>query len=194
MVQGFGLLLVAGIAVALIVALTAGSAALVLGDRSGGPVGASLRGARDLLGPAGRGAGRLVRGAGCEPGVGRSRRERADGIDDAASGTKRTAPLVWTLGSAAPLRPDRQRGLIAAVAAHPGRVLAVAAVLAFGGWIADTQTSVQSDVTKLVPANMPALRNLRTLENVTGVSGEIDVTVRGANVATPAVVGLDDPL
>ena len=72
---------------------------------------------------------------------------------------------------------------------HPGRVLALAAVLALAGWIADTQTAVQSDVTKLVPSNMPALRNLRTLETVTGVSGEIDVTVRGANVATPATVG-----
>ena len=65
----------------------------------------------------------------------------------------------------------------------------MAAVLALGGWIADTQTSVQSDVTKLVPSSMPALRNLHTLERVTGVSGEIDVTVRGGDVATPAVVG-----
>jgi len=72
---------------------------------------------------------------------------------------------------------------------RPGRVLALAAVLAVAGWIADTQMSVQSDVTKLVPRNMPALRNLRTLEKVTGVSGEIDVTVRAANVATPQTVG-----
>ena len=35
---------------------------------------------------------------------------------------------------------------------------------------------------------MPALRNLDTLEKVTGVSGEIDVTVRSKNVATPATV------
>jgi hypothetical protein len=55
--------------------------------------------------------------------------------------------------------------------------------------VADTQTAVQSDVTKLVPANMPALRNLNTLERVTGVSGEIDVTVRARNVATPKTIG-----
>jgi predicted RND superfamily exporter protein len=71
---------------------------------------------------------------------------------------------------------------------RPGRVLALAAVLALVGWVADTQTAVQSDVTKLVPASMPALRNLTTLEKVTGVSGEIDVTVRGSNVATPSTV------
>ena len=47
---------------------------------------------------------------------------------------------------------------------------------------------MQSDVTKLVPTSMPALRNLNTLEKVTGVSGEIDVTVRSKNVATPATV------
>jgi predicted RND superfamily exporter protein len=71
---------------------------------------------------------------------------------------------------------------------RPGRVLALAALLAVLGWVADTQTAVQSDVTKLVPSSMPALRNLNTLEKVTGVSGEIDVTVRAANVATPATV------
>jgi predicted RND superfamily exporter protein len=78
--------------------------------------------------------------------------------------------------------------VLANVVARPGRVLAVGLVLAAAGWLADTQTSVQSDVTKLVPASMPALQNLRTLERVTGVSGEIDVTVRSASVATPAVI------
>jgi hypothetical protein len=82
-------------------------------------------------------------------------------------------------------RPGR---IVSAVVARPGRVLALAAVLAVIGWVADTQTTVQSDVTKLVPTSMPALHNLDTLEKVTGVSGEIDVTVRGRNVATPATV------
>jgi hydrophobe/amphiphile efflux-3 (HAE3) family protein len=71
---------------------------------------------------------------------------------------------------------------------RPGRVLALAAVLAVAGWVLDTQTSVQSDVTKLVPSNMPALRDLRTLERVTGVSGEIDVTVRAPDVTKASVV------
>lgn len=72
--------------------------------------------------------------------------------------------------------------------ARPGWVLAVGAVLAVLGWVADTQTSVQSDVTKLVPTNMQALKDLHTLEHVTGVSGEVDVVVRGKNVATPVTV------
>jgi uncharacterized protein len=149
MVRGFGLLLVAGIAVAFICALAAGSAALVLADREGGVLGASLRGAGEILG-------------GLRP-----RRPR------------------WNLGGRL-AGPARRVG--AALVRRPGRILAVAALLAVLGWVADTQTAVQSDVTKLVPSSMPALRNLNTLERVTGVSGEIDVTVRGANVATPATV------
>ena len=81
------------------------------------------------------------------------------------------------------------RRAIAAAARRPGRVLAVGLVLAVLGWVADTQTSVQSDVTKLVPSSMPALQNLRTLERVTGVSGEIDVVVHSGDVATPSTIG-----
>jgi hypothetical protein len=157
MVRGFGLLLVAGIAVAFLCALTAGSAVLILGERDGGWLGASWRGAGELLGPVARGMARAGRRLAPRP---RPKREGA-------------------------VRPGR---MVSAVLARPGRVLALAAVLAVIGWVADTQTAVQSDVTKLVPTSMPALHNLRTLEKVTGVSGEIDVTVRGHNVATPATV------
>ena len=68
-------------------------------------------------------------------------------------------------------------------------MLLVGLVLAAAGWVADTQMPVQSDVTKLVPSNMPALKDLRTLERVTGVSGEIDVLVKSSNVATPKTIG-----
>jgi hydrophobe/amphiphile efflux-3 (HAE3) family protein len=152
MVQGFGLLLVVGIAVAFVCALTAGSAGLGLADRDGGALGAAMRGAgdilRDVLAPVRRAAGR----------VGRAARR----------------PAI---------------GLVRGILAHPRRALTVGLVLAVAGWIADTQTSVQSDVTKLVPSNMPALRDLRMLERVTGVSGEVDIIVHAKNVATPATVG-----
>jgi len=167
MVQGFGLVLVVGIAVALICALTAGSAALVLGEREGGAIRASFRGAAELLGDARRVLLAPSRS------IGRRLAAR-----------RRGRPSLGRGGV-----PGLLRRMIAAAMRQPGRVLALAAVLALAGWIADTQTLVQSDVTKLVPASMPALRNLHTLEKVTGVSGEIDVTVRGVNVATPRTVG-----
>jgi uncharacterized protein len=89
---------------------------------------------------------------------------------------------------ASPARSGCQRAS-AAVVRRPGRVLALGLLLAAVGWVADTQTSVQSDVTKLVPSNMPALRDLRALERVTGVSGEIDVVVHAGDVARPQTIG-----
>ncbi len=163
MVRGFGILLVVGIAVALLCALTAGSAALVLADRDGGALGASLRGAREILRDGG------------ERAIGAPRRALAP------AGRRVVAP--------ARALASRSGGVLSAVTRHPGRVLALAIVLAALGWIADTQTAVQSDVTKLVPPSMPALRDLHALEKVTGVSGEIDVTVHADDITRPAVVG-----
>jgi hypothetical protein len=190
MVQGFGLLLVVGIAVAFGCALTAGSAALVLAERDGGVLGASLRGARDIARAPVRAVGEIITAslAGAA--------DMLAGVRRRLFRRRRTAFLVGD-----PLPEDRGRnrlprvggegfaGRVATAAvARPGRVLAIAAALAVIGWVADTQIAVQSDVTKLVPSSMPALRNLNTLEKVTGVSGEIDVTVRAHDVATPQVV------
>ena len=92
MVQGFGLLLVVGIAVALVCALTAGSAALVLGERDGGC--------------AGRVAARRRR----DPGLGRravraeSRVRRAR--SPACGAARPPAPWAWSpsTGRAGPAR------------------------------------------------------------------------------------------
>ena len=156
MVRGFGVQLVIGIAVALVCALTAGSAAIVLADRDGGALGASLRGAADILDEARERLLRPLAGVGARPR--RALRRIGAGV---VAGAQRS---------------------FSAVARRPLQVLAAGLVLAVGGWIADTQTPVQSDVTKLVPASMPALRDLHSLERLTGVSGEIDVTIRSDDV------------
>jgi hypothetical protein len=166
MVRGFGILLVIGIVIALALTLTAGSAAMALADREGGLAGASLRGALEIV----RGAFHSLAVLG-RPFV-RARR--------------RLAGPARRLGARA---ASGARATLAAAVRQPGRVLALAALLAVLGWVADTQTSVQSDVTKLVPSNMPALRDLHLLERVTGVSGEIDVVVHSNNVATPKTIG-----
>jgi hydrophobe/amphiphile efflux-3 (HAE3) family protein len=166
MVRGFGILLVVGIVVALACTLTAGSAAMALADRDGGALGASLRGAGDLL---------------------------RDGLLRLAGLTRPLTRLgSWLVGPASRARDRLRSGArvtLSAAVRQPGRVLAVGALLAVLGWVVDTQTPVQSDVTKLVPSSMPALRNLHLLERVTGVSGEIDVVVHADNVATPKTIG-----
>ena len=58
---------------------------------------------------------------------------------------------------------------------RPGRVLAIGLALAALGWGLDTQTKVETDITKLVPQNLSSLQNLNALEGTTGVGGEIDL-------------------
>jgi hypothetical protein len=77
---------------------------------------------------------------------------------------------------------------LVAAARRPGRVLGVGLVLAALGWGLDTQTSVQTDITKLVPQSLSSLQGLNTLERATGVGGEIDLLVHGRNLATPATI------
>jgi hydrophobe/amphiphile efflux-3 (HAE3) family protein len=149
MVQGFGVLLVLGVGIALAVALTGGTAALVaLGRRRGdGPLGRSARGAGELLGSAARPLGRLRGPAG-------------------------------RIGA----------GVLRAALARPGRVLAAGLALAAIGWAVDTQTEVRSDLQALVPQDLPAVRDLDTLQRTTGVAGEVDVVVEGRDLADPEVV------
>ncbi len=178
MVRGFGTLLVVGIAVALACALTAGAAAMALADRHRlprwrvpGVIGASLRGAGEIVTDAGRGLGR--RGAALGSRIGRGQRQ---------AGHRGRVGTPARIGAMA-------RTVVGTAVNQPGRVLAIGAALALIGWVANSQTPVQSDVTKLVPSSMPALRNLRTLERITGVSGELDVTVHATDVATPKTIG-----
>jgi predicted RND superfamily exporter protein len=73
--------------------------------------------------------------------------------------------------------------------AQPGRVLAIALAVAVVGLVADTQSEVVSDVRDLVPANLKELRDVNALEQETGVSGEIDVTVRAPDITDTKVIG-----
>jgi len=198
MVRGFGLLLVVGIGLAFACALTAGSAALGLGARSGPggaaggwrrlrpagpavPLAAAWRALAGALGAAALGAGQLLAAAG------RGLRRLLPRPASAVVSGRAASPAATTRGAAGAARRVPAT-LLALSLRRPGRVLAVAVVLAAAGWAADTQTRVVSDVQRLVPAGLPALRDLRTLQDATSSSGEIDVLVRGRDLARPQVV------
>jgi uncharacterized protein len=163
MVRGFGALLVVGIAIALACALLAGFAALV---RFGGPrerpdgVPPSL----PRLRAAATGLGARVAGSGAGRAVARRWR----------------ALRLWAI--------ERGERALATSIARPRRVLAIALALAVVGWAADTQSTVVSDVRELVPGDLQALRDVNELQDETGVSGEIDVTVRADDVTDPEVL------
>jgi hydrophobe/amphiphile efflux-3 (HAE3) family protein len=85
------------------------------------------------------------------------------------------------------VRSAGTRALAVAIAA-PGRVLAVALALAVCGWVAGTRTEVVSDISELVPDDLPALQDVDELQDATGVSGELNVVVRADDVTDPEVI------
>jgi hypothetical protein len=87
-----------------------------------------------------------------------------------------------------PLTRAIVRFALVGATARPARVLCVGLVLAAAGWGLDTQTKVETDITKLVPQSLGSLQALQQLENSTGVGGEIAVLISGRNVASPATV------
>ena len=68
-------------------------------------------------------------------------------------------------------------------------MLAAALVLAVAGWIAGTRTELVSDIRQLLPANLPELQDVDELEELTGVSGDVYVTVDADDLTDPAVIG-----
>jgi uncharacterized protein len=128
MVRDFGWLLIAGIAIAFALALTAGFAALGL----------------------------------------------------------RSTPARGPAEGRPPLAPQR---FLAVAVAHPGRVLGIGLALAVIGWGVGTQIETQSDIRSLVPQSLGAVRDLNELQDATGVSGELDVSVEAPDLADPAVIG-----
>jgi uncharacterized protein len=163
MVRSFGALLVVGIVVALACALLAGFAALA---RFGVP-----RERPDGVPPplprlraAGAAAAARIAGSRAGRTVARGWRELR----------------LWTI--------ERGERALARSIARPRRVLAIALALAVVGWVADTQQTVVSDIRELVPADLQALQDVNELQEETGVSGEIDVTVRADDVTDPKVL------
>jgi predicted RND superfamily exporter protein len=153
MVRGFGLLLVIGVIVAFLCALSAGAAAMTLAAGRGSRstrVPQSMRGiAADVAG-AWREAGELLR-------------------DN-------------------PLTRAVSRGALSGAIRRPGRVLLAGLALAALGWGLDTQTHVETDITKLVPQNLSSLEGLNALERSTGVGGEIDLMVSSKALTKPATI------
>jgi hydrophobe/amphiphile efflux-3 (HAE3) family protein len=151
MVRSFGILLVAGIVIAFVLALTVGLTIL------------------SLTGEPGEVSDRAARLRGRLPGP---------------------PAAVSRLSSSARARLARlgPRSLAISIA-NPGRVIVAATVLAVAGWVAGTRTEIISDFRELVPRDLPALENVDVLQDETGVSGQVDVTVTADDLSDPEVVG-----
>ncbi|HEY2717675.1 MAG TPA: MMPL family transporter [Solirubrobacterales bacterium] len=130
MVRGFGWLLIVGVAVAFVLALTAGLAALALGS------------------------GR-------------------DGAKVANKATNAPKPVAW---------------LLALALEQPLAVLGVGLALAILGWGLGTRVSTVSDIRDLAPQSLKAVHGLNEVQEATGVSGELDVSIEAPDLSDPATI------
>ena len=100
-------------------------------------------------------------------------------------GSLREHPRVHAAGE---WLADRSWRALGMSLSHPRRVLAIGLAVAVVGLALDTQSEVVSDVRELVPEDLQALRDVNVLQEETGVSGEIDVTVRADDITDDKVV------
>jgi uncharacterized protein len=160
MVHGFAITVIAGIVLALACAVTAGLATLSRWSEPNPDVPPAL------------------------PRV----RERATGLWDAVA-FSRPGRLGARAGGELAYRARRfGRSALDFALDHPRNVLAAGLAIAALGWFADTQTDFVSDVRKLVPQDLQALKDVNAIEEETGVSGEVDVMIRGKDLTQPHVI------
>ncbi|HET9198795.1 MAG TPA: MMPL family transporter [Solirubrobacterales bacterium] len=81
--------------------------------------------------------------------------------------------------------PER---LLSVARTYPEVVLAVGIGLAVMGWAAGTQVETVSDIRELAPQNVKAVEGLNELQETTGVSGELDVSIEADDLTSPATV------
>ncbi len=85
------------------------------------------------------------------------------------------------------LPPPLQR-VLAVAQRRPERILGVGLVLAVLGWGLGTQIETQTDIQELAPQSIGAVRELNELQDATGVSGELDVSVSAPDLTDPATI------
>lgn len=91
----------------------------------------------------------------------------------------------------APPSRDRTRApqrLLSLALAYPVAIIAVGIGLAVMGWAAGTRVETVSDIRELAPQNIEAVEGLNQLQETTGVSGELDVSIGAPDLTDPEVI------
>jgi uncharacterized protein len=91
------------------------------------------------------------------------------------------------LGTSHPSHPPVER-FLALAQRSPAAVVGVALGLAVMGWGAGTQVETVSDIRELAPQNIKAVEGLNELQETTGVSGQLDVSITAPDLTDPETV------
>lgn len=71
---------------------------------------------------------------------------------------------------------------------QPMKVIVVGVVLAVAGWGVGTQVETTTDIDSLAPQNISAVSDLNELQDATGASGAIDVSIEAPDLTDPATI------
>jgi uncharacterized protein len=96
-----------------------------------------------------------------------------------------------TLRGPKPQSGDRTRSpgrLLSLARTYPEFVVSIGAALAVVGWAAGTQVETTSDIRSLAPQNIKAVEGLNELQDTTGVSGNLEVSVKAPDLTDPATI------
>jgi uncharacterized protein len=78
--------------------------------------------------------------------------------------------------------------LLSLAQAYPAAVIGVGVGLAVMGWAAGTRVETVSDIRELAPQSIEAVEGLNELQETTGVSGELDVSIHAPDLTDPATI------
>jgi uncharacterized protein len=87
-----------------------------------------------------------------------------------------------------PTLPPRLKKVLALAQERPQMVLGVGLALAVIGWGVGTQIKTETDIRELAPQNVEAVQELNELQDATGVSGELDVSVKASDLTDPVTI------
>jgi hydrophobe/amphiphile efflux-3 (HAE3) family protein len=91
-------------------------------------------------------------------------------------------------GGAPPLAGFFAKGFSALALDRPRRVLAVGTALAVIGWGVGTQIETVSDIRSLGPQGLREIKDLESVQEATGVSGQLQVAVEAPDLSDPATI------
>jgi predicted RND superfamily exporter protein len=96
--------------------------------------------------------------------------------------------LRWMLGTSHSTSHPPGERLLSVARTYPEVVLAVGIGLAVMGWAAGTRVDTVTDIRELAPQNVKAVEGLNALQDTTGVSGELDVSIEAEDLTSPETV------
>jgi hydrophobe/amphiphile efflux-3 (HAE3) family protein len=96
--------------------------------------------------------------------------------------------LRWMLGTSHSTSHPPVERVLSLARTYPEVVLAVGIGLAVMGWAAGTRVDTVTDIRELAPQNVKAVEGLNELQDTTGVSGELDVSIEAEDLTSPETV------